>query len=274
VAVKSHGFEIGNSKMTIPLYQVDAFTDRVFSGNPAAVCPLEHWLDDSVLQNIAAENNLAETAFFVKASEGFHIRWFTPKAEVDLCGHATVATAHVMFNLMGHVGRAISFQSRSGILTVTKDEEWFILNFPTDTIEKIEITTELSALVDRPMLEAYRGRSDFMFVFGTRRDVERLKPDLHRMGQLGARGVIVTAQGTDSDVVSRFFAPGVGIDEDPATGSAHTTLAPYWSARLGKTELIARQISERGGYFKCKLLGDRVEISGKAALYMRGQISI
>ncbi len=260
--------------MKISLYQVDAFTDKVFSGNPAAVCPLEHWLDDSVLQNIAAENNLAETAFYVQTNEEFHIRWFTPKAEVDLCGHATLATAHVIFNLLEYEGPIISFQSRSGILSVSKSGEWLTLNFPVDRIEKIEITKELSAFVDRPMLEAYKGRSDFMFVFSGRHEVESLKPDLSRMMQLESRGVIVTAQGTDCDFVSRYFAPCVGINEDPVTGSAHTTLTPYWSSRLGKTEMTARQLSERGGFLKCKLLVDRVEIGGQAAFYMSGEISI
>ncbi len=260
--------------MKISLYQVDAFTDKVFSGNPAAVCPLEHWLDDSVLQNIAAENNLAETAFYVQTNGGFHIRWFTPRAEVDLCGHATLATAHVIFNLLEYKGSTISFQSRSGILNVSKFGEWLTLNFPVDRIEKIEITKELSAFVDRPVLEAYKGCSDFMFVFSGRHEVEALKPDLSKMMQRESRGVIVTAQGTDCDFVSRYFAPCVGINEDPVTGSAHTTLTPYWSSRLGKTEMTARQLSERGGFLKCKLLVDRVEIGGQAAFYMSGEISI
>lgn len=260
--------------MNIPLYQVDAFADRVFTGNPAAVCPLDHWLDDAVLQQIAAENNLAETAFFVKTGDGFHIRWFTPKVEVDLCGHATLASAFVIFHRLNFKGGIISFQSRSGILTVSRKDEWLTLNFPVDRVERIDITPEYTSCFNKKPVELFRGASDLMFVFSGPEDVESIIPDFPRLGSLKERGVIVTSVGRETDFISRFFAPAVGINEDPVTGSAHTTLTAYWSGRLGKTELTARQISERGGYLKCKLLNDRVEISGRAVFYMSGEISI
>lgn len=260
--------------MKIPIYQVDAFADKVFTGNPAAVCPLEHWLDDGVLQNIAAENNLAETAFFVRTVDGFHIRWFTPKTEIELCGHATLASAFVIFNCLKFNGTTISFQSRSGVLTVSRSGEWLTLNFPSDTIEKIGLTKEHASCFDKAPAEVYRGGADLMFVFSRPEDVESIKPDFPKLGNLRERGVIVTAGGRDTDFVSRFFAPAVGVNEDPVTGSAHTTLIPYWSKRLGKIELTARQVSDRGGYLKCKLLNDRVEISGRAAFYMSGEIAI
>jgi PhzF family phenazine biosynthesis protein len=260
--------------MKIPLYQVDAFADRVFAGNPAAVCPLERWLDDDVLQNIAAENNLAATAFFAATEDGFHIRWFTPRTEIDLCGHATLASAFVIFDRLGFGGKAISFQSRSGVLRVSRSGEWLTLNFPADHIENIGITGEYSACVNKQPVELYRGKTDLMFVLSRPEDVESITPDFRRLGSLKERGAIVTSAGRDTDFISRFFAPAVGVNEDPVTGSAHTTLIPYWSKRLRKTEMTARQVSERGGYLKCKYLDDRVEISGRAAFYLAGEISI
>jgi PhzF family phenazine biosynthesis protein len=270
--------------MNLKIFQVDAFSGQIFSGNPAAVCPLDTWPGDRLLQNIAAENNLAETAYFVKTEEGYHIRWFTPKAEVDLCGHATLAAAWVLFELMGHRDRLVSFSSRSGVLTVTKNADWLTLNFPADKIEKTELTEELSRCFEmvvpggiagkgRP-LQAYRGLTDYMLVFGSQDEIEQVKPGLQRIAQLDARGVIITAKGNDTDFVSRFFAPAVGIDEDPVTGSAHTSLTPYWSSILGKNELTARQLSERGGYLKCKMVNGRVEISGQATLYLQGEITV
>lgn len=260
--------------MTIPLYQVDAFTDKVFGGNPAAVCPLEAWIDDVTLQRIAAENNLAETAFFVKEGDGFRIRWLTPKSEVDLCGHATLATAYVIFNHLNFRAPSIVFESRSGKLSVTRSGEWYTLNFPTDRLVRGDVLQVYTSCFGKQPLEAYHGRTDLMLVYSSRDDVEAITPDFSKVAELGERGVIVTAKGTDTDFVSRFFAPEVGINEDPVTGSAHTTLTPYWSGRLGKKELTARQVSERGGYLKCKLLGDRVEISGQAAFYLSGEISV
>ena len=260
--------------MKIPLYQVDAFTDRVFGGNPAAVCPLQHWPDDDTLQSIAAENNLAETAFFVPEGDGFRIRWLTPRAEVDLCGHATLATAYVIFNRMAYSRPSILFDSRSGRLTVTRHGNWYTLNFPTDRLEREETSPDLASVFGQGPLEVYRGKTDLMLVFGQRADIENMRPDFGRVARLKERGVIVTAPGDDTDFVSRFFAPAVGIDEDPVTGSAHTSLTPYWSARLGKKDLTARQISERGGYLKCTLLGNRVDISGQAAFYLAGEIEL
>jgi PhzF family phenazine biosynthesis protein len=260
--------------MKIKLYQIDAFTNRVFSGNPAAVCPLQGWLEDDTLQNIAAENNLAETAFYVKSKEGYHIRWFTPVAEVDLCGHATLAAAYVIFNFSDDRSASISFQSRSGVLTVSHNQEWYTLNFPADTVKAIAVTPEHIACIGKKPVEAYQGKSDTMFVFSNRQEIEEVVPEFSKIAQLKARGLIITAPGTDTDFVSRFFAPQFGINEDPVTGSAHTTLTPYWSKRLGKLELTARQISRRSGFLKCKLLGDRVEMSGQGAFYMSGEIEI
>lgn len=260
--------------MKLKIYQADAFADKLFSGNPAAVCPLDKWLEDTILQKIAMENNLSETAFFVKEGDGFQIRWFTPKAEVDLCGHATLATAFILFGLLNYKKEKVSFQSRSGLLTVTKNDNWLTLNFPADTVEQIAITDELLQCFDKKPVEGYRGRDDFMLVFSSREEIEKIKPDFKKIAQFDKRGIIITARGSDTDFVSRYFAPAFGIDEDPATGSAHTTLTPYWSKKLGKKELNARQLSERGAFLKCRLLNNRVEISGQAVLYMTGEILI
>lgn len=253
---------------------MDAFADRVFKGNPAAICPLDAWVDDGLLQNIAVENNLAETAFFVKTNDGYHIRWFTPKTEVDLCGHATLASAYVLFELLGFKKDVLSFRSRSGVLTVTRNKDWFTLDFPVDKAEKIEITPELRSCFDLKPVEAYRGSTDLMMVFESQSDIERIKPNFGRIAECRARGVIVTAKGNKSDFVSRFFAPAVGINEDPVTGSAHTTLTPFWSKRLGKLDLTAAQLSERGGFLKCSLARERVLISGQAVLFLRGEITV
>jgi PhzF family phenazine biosynthesis protein len=260
--------------MTLKLFQIDAFTDRVFGGNPAAVCPLESWLDDKLLQNIAAENNLAETVYFIKTGEGFEIRWFTPKAEVDLCGHATIAAAHVIFNHSNFKGESISFQSRSGELKVKRTEGWYVLDFPADILKKTEVTAVHNSCFTQAPLEVYEGRSDLMFIYDSEEEIKSLQPRLAHIASLPARGIIITAKGSDTDFVSRFFAPAFGISEDPVTGSAHTTLIPYWSQRLHKTELTARQLSERGGYIKGTMLGERVEIAGQAAFYMAGEIEV
>jgi PhzF family phenazine biosynthesis protein len=259
--------------MKIPIYVVDAFASKRFTGNPAAVCPLESWLSDSVLQNIAAENNLAETAFFIKAGNDFHIRWFTPKAEVDLCGHATLATAYTLFELLNYKQNVISFQSRSGILTVKKNNDWFMLNFPVDKIEKTE-TCQFLQCFDKKPIEAYQGLADYMLIFSDQQAIESMKPNLEQIASFEKRGIIITAKGNDTDFVSRYFAPAYGINEDPVTGSAHTTLTPYWSKKLGKINLTAKQLSQRGGFLKCSLLNERVEISGQAALYLTGEIEI
>jgi len=255
------------------LYQVDAFTNNVFSGNPAAICPLEQWLEESIMQKIAAENNLSETAFYVKNNNQYEIRWFTPKTEVDLCGHATLAAAFVLFNYENHNDSEIQFYSpRSGNLTVTKQGDYLSLNFPADEFEQIKLTDELTEGFDiKPQL-AFKGRTDYMFVFNNEEEIIKIKPDLNIISKWKVRGVIVTAKGNKSDFVSRFFAPQSGIDEDPVTGSAHTTLIPYWAKELNKRELSAIQLSERKGYLKCKSLEQRVEISGQAKLYLKGEL--
>lgn len=260
--------------MNIKLFQVDAFTDHLFGGNPAAVCPLTKWLPDSLMQNIAMENNLSETAFYTLENDCYSIRWFTPAAEVDLCGHATLATAHVIFSHMGCRSETIEFQSRSGVLSVRRDREKLLLNFPADRPVKVEAPGRIiEALAARP-IEAYKGRTDYLFVFRDEEEIAAIHPDFRLLSTEGVRGIMVTAPGKSVDFVSRFFAPGVGIDEDPVTGSAHTTLIPYWSKRLGKIELNAIQASRRGGVLSCKLLGNRVEIGGKAVTYLEGIINV
>jgi PhzF family phenazine biosynthesis protein len=257
------------------IYQVDAFTDKLFSGNPAAVCPLgDDWLDDSIMQSIALENNLAETAFYISWKNAYHIRWFTPTTEVELCGHATLATAFVMFACEGYKKDEIEFNSKSGVLGVRKDGEYITLDFPADTITKTNTTDEIRACFDIEPLEVFKGKSDLMLVFENESQVKNIGFDLAKIRSLDARGVIVTAMGTKSDFVSRFFAPQCGIDEDPVTGSAHTTLVPYWSKVLRKDELSAIQLSARKGYLLCRNKTDRIEISGKAKLYMKGEIEL
>lgn len=315
--------------MAIRIYQVDAFCRELFSGNPAAVCPLEDWLPDGLLQQIAAENNLAETAFFVAAGSGgpgdagtaagmdgssaagaghshgagsggghshragpgaghshgagsgaghsdsnrFHIRWFTPTVEVDLCGHATLAAAHVLFEHEGFSQERVIFSSRSGDLVVTRGAGLLELNFPADTIREVAITDAMRGWFSATPVEAYKGRWDYMLVFDNEASIAGLQADVAAIGRAReARGVIVTARGDQADFVSRFFAPQSGIDEDPVTGSAHTTLTPFWSARLGRKELSAIQLSARRGFLHCRDLGDRVAISGIAKTYMEGRV--
>ncbi|QJW89214.1 PhzF family phenazine biosynthesis protein [Spirosoma taeanense] len=263
------------------IYQLDAFTSRLFAGNPAAVVPLTNqggWPSDEQMQQIAAENNLAETAFYTKTESDahYHIRWFTPTVEVDLCGHATLATAYVVFFLEEKPDTdQIFFDSRSGALKVCRGEDgWLTLDFPADTAHKANVQPPalLASLTEKP-LAIYKGKTDYMLVYERQEQIEALDPDFREMSTVPARGVIVTAPGTDDvDFVSRFFAPQSGIDEDPVTGSAHTTLVPYWAERLGKTELTARQLSARGGLLKCKLNGDRVDIAGQVQLYLTGEI--
>jgi predicted PhzF superfamily epimerase YddE/YHI9 len=259
--------------MQIKQYQVDAFASRPFEGNPAAVCVLERWLADDVLQAIAEENNLSETAFFVPCDTGFELRWFTPTTEVDLCGHATLATAHVIFDQLGYSQPAIHFHTRSGELKVQKHANMLQMDFPALLPLPCEIPDALvQGLGDRP---AQLLRSDdYLAVFDSEQHIRALQPDFARLGQLDLRGVIVTAPGKDVDFVSRFFAPGLGVPEDPVTGSAHCTLAPYWAGRLGKTTLQARQLSPRGGNLACELHGERVLISGSAVTFMHGVIEI
>lgn len=260
--------------MELTIYQVDAFTNQRFKGNPAAVVPLDAWLPDAVMQNIALENNLAETAFFVPEGNGFRLRWFTPAVEVDLCGHATVATAHVLYEHLGHNKDIIEFQSRSGLLTVKKRDSQYLLNFPTDNIVKIENAPHLVEAIGITPVEIYQGKTDWMVVLEEQSQIENLEPDLDKIAKAGGRGTIFTAPGKEFDFVSRCFFPQSGINEDPVTGSAYTTLAPYWSKRLGKNELKAKQISKRGGNLTLHLRGDRTEIGGEAVTYLTGKIYI
>jgi PhzF family phenazine biosynthesis protein len=259
--------------MKLKLYQVDAFAAKVFSGNPAAVCPLEKWLPDELLQNIAMENNLSETAFYIKEGARYIIRWFTPAAEVDLCGHATLAASHVLFNHENHQGNEISFFSpRSAALDISRKNGLITLNFPTDVYQQVELTAELTTGLDTKPLEAFKGKTDYMLVFENEQQITNIKVNIPLIAKVEARGIIITAKGNSADFVSRFFGPQVGVDEDPVTGSAHTTLTPYWAKKLGKNEMTAIQLSKRKGYLNCKYLNERVEISGQAKTYMCGEI--
>jgi len=256
------------------IYQIDAFASQLFSGNPAAVCPLDQWLSDEVMLKIAAENNLAETAFYVKNEDSYQIRWFTPKVEVDLCGHATLATAFVLFNYENHQENIIHFYShQSGELTASKQGNFLTLDFPADHLMPIELTSEIFDCFDQKPKLAFKGKTDFMVIFENEKQIQNLKPSFDKIAQLEARGIIVTAKGDNTDFVSRFFAPQTGVTEDPVTGSAHTTLTPYWAKQLNKLELTATQLSERKGFLKCSLSGDRVQISGQAKLYLIGEIN-
>jgi PhzF family phenazine biosynthesis protein len=258
------------------IYQIDAFTARLFGGNPAAIVPLKAWLSDELMQTLAAENNLSETAFIVpKDKQVFYIRWFTPTVEVDLCGHATVAAAHVFYEHLGYKGNEIVFDSRSGLLTVRKEEDLYVLNFPSDQLTKAnEYNSEFSKILNTNVLETWRGKSDYMVLLTDEAAVANLQVDFSLLKRVPSRGLIVTAKGNDVDFVSRFFGPQSGIDEDPVTGSAHTTLTPFWAERLTKNRLTARQISARGGELWCKYLGNRVEIAGQAVTYMVGEFNL
>jgi PhzF family phenazine biosynthesis protein len=260
--------------MKLKIYQIDAFTKHVFEGNPAAVVPLKNWLPENVMQKIALENNLSETAFFVPFENGFHIRWFTPMAEVDLCGHATLASAHVLYNHLAYNGKEISFHSRSGILKVKKEKDLIVLNFPASKLTEIEIPENIKSAFNIQPEKCVKGRDDLMLVFEKEEDITNLKPNFRKIAESKTRGIIVTAKSNHYDFVSRFFAPAVGVNEDPVTGSAHTMLIPFWSSELAKNELIAKQVSVRGGILLCKNLGERVEIGGKAVTYLTGKIIV
>jgi PhzF family phenazine biosynthesis protein len=258
------------------IYQIDAFTDQLFGGNPAAVCILDTWLENELMQKIAEENNLAETAFAVQKGETYELRWFTPEIEVDLCGHATLATAFVLFNYYGVAENTIQFYSpRSGELTVKKGANgWMTLDFPTDPIVAIRNITELDNAIGLTPAQTLKGKTDYVMVYNSQQEVEAISPNFHLLNQLDCRGVIATAPGDEVDFVSRFFAPKCGIPEDPVTGSAHTSLSPYWSKVLKKTKMTAKQLSKRRGDLVCEYLGDRVKISGKAVPYLIGEIDI
>jgi PhzF family phenazine biosynthesis protein len=259
--------------MDYPIYQVDAFTRERFRGNPAAVVISDGWLPDDVMLAIAAENNLAETAFVVPAGARFGIRWFTPTVEIALCGHATLASAYVLL-AHGYAKHApLEFTYGGGTLTVARDGERFVLDFPSHLPTRTDSAAEIGAALGAMPVETHRAHAQ-MAVFATERDVRSLKPDMIAVAKLAGYGLIVTAPGDDCDFVSRFFAPQSGVPEDPVTGSAHCTLIPYWSARLKKTRLHARQVSARGGELWCAAAGDRVTMAGFAAPYLVGRISI
>ncbi len=257
----------------LPYYHVDAFTGSVFSGNPAGVCPLQQWPPDEILQRIAAENNLSETAFFKREAGYFHLRWFTPTVEVDLCGHATLAPAHILFTELGHEESSVRFQTRSGRLTAARRDTIIELDFPARPPMPCAAPEDLLRGLGRQPAEVLKAR-DYVAVFGSQSEVASLEPDKDRLERLDSLGIIATARGDDVDFVSRFFAPAAGIPEDPVTGSSHCSLIPYWSERLGKKELFARQISRRGGEIFCRNLGDRVGIGGRAVTFSRGEIEI
>jgi len=260
--------------MPIPIYQVDAFTNQLFAGNPAAVCPLERWLSDHQMQQIAAENNLSETAFFVPKGEGYDLRWFTPVAEVDLCGHATLATAHVLFHHEQVQEDTLHFYTRSGTLTVSWQGQQYMMDFPVDILEPALAPRLLAEALQVAPKEVQLGREDYLVIVGTEAEVRALQPDFRKLKSVNSRGVIVSAPGEEVDFVSRCFFPNYGVDEDPVTGSAHTTLIPYWAERLNKQELSARQLSRRGGALSCTMLGERVAIAGAAVTYMVGEIGL
>ncbi|MEO5572142.1 MAG: PhzF family phenazine biosynthesis protein [Bacteroidia bacterium] len=261
--------------MKLKLFQVDAFTNKIFGGNPAAVCPLEKWLPDDVMQQIANENNLAETAFFVREGEGYGLRCFTPVYEVDLCGHATLASAFILFEILNYDKPEIKFHTRSGVLSVKKDGAFFKMNFPKDEMSKIETPPVLMEAIKQTPLETWKGKTDYMTVLSSQKVLEALQPDFGILKTLeDMRGVICTAKGEMVDFVSRCFYPAYGIDEDPTTGSAHTTMTPYWAQKLNKNKLTAQQISKRKGDLICELVGERIEISGQGKLYLTGEIQI
>lgn len=257
------------------IFQVDAFSDKLFAGNPAAVCPLDKWLPDETMQNLAMENNLAETAFFVKQDDGtFHIRWFTPTVEVALCGHATLASAFVLFNEIGYKEDLIRFQSKSGELRVSRNGELITLDFPANAAKAVDPPAGLFEGLKISSGKVYHAAWDYMVVLDSQDAVERLDPDFLTLGTVESRGVIVTAKGDDVDFVSRCFYPQSGINEDPVTGSAHTIMTAFWSKELNKTKLKARQLSKRGGEVLCELKDDRVLMSGKGRLYLKGEYFI
>ncbi|TFF33575.1 PhzF family phenazine biosynthesis protein [Mucilaginibacter psychrotolerans] len=261
--------------MTIPIYQADAFTDKLFGGNPAAVCPLTEWLPDAVMQNIALENNLAETAFFVKNDTGYMLRWFTPELEIDLCGHATLATAHIIFTELGHEGDTIYFDTKQvGTLIVKRDGDKYTLDFPSRPPIAVDAPEGLLAsLGGKTPLSIWRSR-DYMLVYENEEDIAELTPNHAALAKIDTIGVIVTAPGKEVDFVSRFFAPAASVPEDPVTGSAHCNLIPYWADRLGKNQLHAYQISPRKGELWCELKGDRVLMTGNAVTYLKGEIYV
>ena len=261
--------------MDLPLYQIDAFTTQPFGGNPAAVCPLERWIDDDLMQRIAAENNLSETAFFVDdGADPISLRWFTPAAEIDLCGHATLAAGHLVLETLGSRSRSVAFSTASGILEVTRESDRLMMELPSWPAEPVEPPAALAAGIRDLPETTLRAKKNYLLVYETEDEVRAVSPDMEPLRSLHPHGVIVTAPGRDHDFVSRYFAPSWGVPEDPATGSAHCTLTPYWSERLGKTGLSAYQASARGARIECEHRGDRVGLGGSCATYLVGTIRV
>ncbi len=262
--------------MKLQIFQVDAFTDKAFGGNPAAVVPLDSWLNDAVMLAIAAENNLSETAFFVKEGDRYHIRWFTPEVEVNLCGHATLATSHVILNELGLENEVVNFHSdRSGALSVSKAGDKLVLDFPAYPMEEIDEPEGIAEAIGVTPIQAWESQGNMVFLLVDSVDqIKALNPDMSLVAKIPYDEVIVTAKGDDCDFASRMFAPRIGIPEDPVTGAIHCSLIPYWAEQSGKTELFARQVSARGGELYCESLGERVKIGGNAVTFMKGEISL
>ena len=262
--------------MKLTIYQIDAFTNKLFGGNPAAVVPLDSWIDDALMQQIAMENNLAETVFFVPEKKGFHIRWFTPELEIDLCGHATLASAYVLYHFLGYTESSILFYSKSGELQVRKKDSLLQLNFPSRMPVLItEYPNELlKGLGISNPVAVYKSR-DYVVELQNEKELKQVRPDFSPLNKIDVIGIVITAPGSDCDFVSRFFAPNCGIPEDPVTGSSHSSLIPFWAEKLNKPELHARQLSQRQGELWCELLeNDRVLIAGEAVFYMKGEINV
>ena len=265
--------------MELSIFQIDAFTDRVFSGNPAAICPLDAWIPDDAMQAIAAENNLAETAFFVaadregRAGDSYDLRWFTPTVEAELCGHATLATAFLIFERFAPDADILRFQTRSGELSVARQDGRLFLDFPSYSGPEVDCPAALSGGLGKAPAAVIEG-PNYMAVFGTEAEIAALAPDMEQLATLHPRGVIATAPGDSADFVSRFFGPSFGVPEDSVTGSAHCMLTPYWARRLGRKKMNARQISARGGALICEDRGDRVAIGGQAVMYLEGKITV
>lgn len=262
--------------MRLPIYEVNAFSSNIFGGNPAGVCPLQEWLPGELMQQVAMQNNLAETAFVVPENEDFHIRWFTPTVEVALCGHATLASAFVYFNFLGYTKPIVKFNSKSGWLTVSRqDNGTLMLDFPTDEFKEVpDPPAAIFAGLKVPACNVFKGRFDYLVELDSQKKVEDLEPDFRILSTISSRGVIATAKGEESDFVSRCFFPQSGIDEDPVTGSAHCLLTTYWNGKTGKKDFNAIQLSKRKGYLHCVLKDGRVLLSGNAVLYLKGEIEI
>ena len=263
--------------MTLPIYQLDAFADKLFSGNPAAIIPLDKWISDDLMQKIGMENNLAETAFFVPSTKGeghFDIRWFTPASEINLCGHATLASAHVLYHYLKYSAPSITFHSKSGPLFISRQDDLIFLDFPSWVPERVDVyPPEILKSIGNPEIAGVYKNRDYMVELMDEAAVRKCKPDFTLMKTV-RDNVIITAPGKDVDFISRFFAPAIGIDEDPVTGSAHSQLIPFWSNKFGKTKMTASQLSQRGGSLVCELKGDRVIMGGRCIFYMKGEIDI